>query len=90
MQAPELVRGLVLYETPIAWAPGWDDTAMRRVLAEPDPVCRLRAAAGWLRTLYEAGFDVVLIFDGAMDEDEATRELLRGKLAGRNRVVAAG
>lgn len=59
------------------------------VLAEPDPVARLRAAAGWLRGLYEAGFDVVLIFDGAMDESVETRELLRGKLAGRNDVMDA-
>lgn len=59
------------------------------VLAEPDPVARLRAAAGWLRGLYEAGFDVVLIFDGAMDESVATRELLRAKLAGRNHVMDA-
>ena len=59
------------------------------VLAEPDPVARLRAAAGWLRGLYEAGFDVVLIFDGAMDSDPETRELLRAKLAGRNQVMDA-
>jgi AcrR family transcriptional regulator len=59
------------------------------VLAEPDPVARLRAAAGWLRGLYEAGFDVVLIFDGAMDESAETRELLRAKLAGRNQVMDA-
>lgn len=59
------------------------------VLAEPDPVARLRAAAGWLRGLYEAGFDVVLIFDGAMDADAETRDLLRDKLAGRNHVMDA-
>ncbi len=59
------------------------------VLAEPDPVRRLRAAAGWLRHLYEAGFDVVLIFDGAMDESPETRELLQAKLAGRNEVMDA-
>jgi AcrR family transcriptional regulator len=59
------------------------------VLAEPDPVARLRAAAGWLRGLYEAGFDVVLIFDGAMDADAETRELLRAKLAGRNHIMDA-
>jgi AcrR family transcriptional regulator len=59
------------------------------VLAEPDPVVRLRAAAGWLRGLYEAGFDVVLIFDGAMDESPETRQLLRAKLAGRNQVMDA-
>lgn len=59
------------------------------VLAEPDPVARLRAAAGWLRGLYEAGFDVVQIFDGAMDSGAETRELLRAKLAGRNHVMDA-
>jgi AcrR family transcriptional regulator len=59
------------------------------VLAEPDPIARLRAAAGWLRGLYEAGFDVVLIFDGAMDSSAETRELLRAKLAGRNQVMDA-
>jgi AcrR family transcriptional regulator len=59
------------------------------VLAEADPVARLRAAAGWLRGLYEAGFDVVLIFDGAMDSGAETRELLQAKLAGRNHVMDA-
>lgn len=59
------------------------------VLAEPDPVARLRAAAGWLRGLYEAGFDVVQIFDGAMDSDAETRELLRAKLTGRNDLMDA-
>lgn len=72
----------------------WLDRARARerageVLAEPDPVARLRAAAGWLRGLYEAGFDVVLIFDGAMDSSPETRELLRAKLAGRNHVMDA-
>ena len=59
------------------------------VLAQADPVARLRAAAGWLRGLYEAGFDVVLIFDGAMDSGVETRELLQAKLAGRNHVMDA-
>jgi AcrR family transcriptional regulator len=54
------------------------------VLAEADPVRRLRAAAGWLRTLYAAGFDVVMIFEGA-----ETRALLRSKLAGRDQVMDA-
>jgi AcrR family transcriptional regulator len=57
------------------------------VLAEPDPVRRLRGAAHWLRMLYEAGFDVVLIFEAATDESAETRELLRSKLAGRNQVM---
>jgi AcrR family transcriptional regulator len=59
----------------------------QQVLAEPDPARRLRGAAGWLQHLYTAGFDVVLIFEGAMDESPETRELLRAKLAGRNQVM---
>jgi pimeloyl-ACP methyl ester carboxylesterase len=35
--APELVQVLVLYETSIAWAPGWDDGVMKGVLASDDP-----------------------------------------------------
>lgn len=59
------------------------------VLAEPDPVDRLRGAARWLRALYEAGFDVVMIFEAATDESPETRALLRSKLAGRNEVMDA-
>ena len=36
-QAPDLVRGLMLYETSVAWAPGWDDTVMGEVLASKHP-----------------------------------------------------
>lgn len=36
-RAPELVEALVLYETPVAWAPGWDDTVMLDVLGADDP-----------------------------------------------------
>lgn len=61
----------------------------RAVLAEPDPVARVRGAAGWLRQLYDAGFDVVQIFEAATDESPQTRELLRSKLAGRNEVMDA-
>ena len=57
------------------------------VLAEPVGRKRLRAAASWLTNLYDAGFDVVLILDAAMDSDADTRELLRAKLAGRNQVM---
>jgi AcrR family transcriptional regulator len=59
------------------------------VLAEPDPARRLRGTASWLRALYEAGFDVVLIFEAATDESAETRELLRAKLAGRNQAMDA-
>ena len=37
IRAPELVTGLVLYETAIPWAPGWTDVPMKRVFADPDP-----------------------------------------------------
>jgi AcrR family transcriptional regulator len=60
-----------------------------QVLAEPDPAQRLRGAAHWLRVLYSAGFDVVLIFEAATDESPQTRALLRAKLAGRNQVMDA-
>ena len=59
------------------------------VLAEPDPARRLRGAASWLRVLYSAGFDVVIIFEAATDESTETRELLRSKLAGRNQAMDA-
>ena len=57
------------------------------VLAEPDPRTRVHAAAGWLVDLYAAGFDVVLLFESATDEGPETAELLRAKLAGRDRVM---
>lgn len=60
-----------------------------QVLAEPEPAARLRGAAHWLRVLYSAGFDVVLIFEAATDESPETRALLRSKLAGRNEVMDA-
>ena len=44
--APELVAAVVIYETAVAWAPEWDDKAMRGILADPDP-----AGAG-LRMLF--------------------------------------
>ncbi|WP_233437819.1 TetR/AcrR family transcriptional regulator [Agromyces laixinhei] len=57
------------------------------VLDEPDPLLRLRGAAMWLTKLYSTDFDVVRILDAAMDEDAETRDLLRAKLRGRNRVM---
>jgi AcrR family transcriptional regulator len=60
-----------------------------QVLGEADPVRRLRGAAHWLRVLYSAGFDVVVIFEAATDESPETRALLRSKLAGRNEVMDA-
>ena len=70
----------------------WLERAGARTLAEeilerPDPMARLRGAATWLTTLYSTDFDVALILDAALDEDAETRELLRAKLRGRNRVM---
>lgn len=59
----------------------------REVLARADPIDRLRGAAEWLTALYSADFDVVRVLDAAMDEDAETRDLLRSKLRGRNRVM---
>lgn len=57
---------------------------VNQALLEPDPTKRLRLAAHFVRTLYSSGFDVVQLFEAAMDEDAETRALLRAKLAGRN------
>ena len=37
LAAPELVESVVLYETGMAWAPGWDDTRLRQILWGVDP-----------------------------------------------------
>lgn len=55
-------------------------------LAEPSVGRRVRLAAYFLRNLYAHGFDVAQLFDAAAAEDFATRDLLRGKLDGRNHV----
>jgi AcrR family transcriptional regulator len=57
---------------------------VNEALLEPDPAKRLRLAAHFLRALYSSGFDVVQLFEAAMDDDAETRALLRAKLAGRN------
>jgi AcrR family transcriptional regulator len=57
------------------------------VLADPDPVGRVRGAAHWLTVLYSTDFDVARILDSAVDEDAETRRMLHGKLRGRNRVM---
>jgi AcrR family transcriptional regulator len=61
----------------------------QEVLAEPDPVLRVYAAARWVAGLYSAGFDVVEILEAATDDSAETRALMRAKLAGRNQVMDA-
>jgi AcrR family transcriptional regulator len=58
------------------------------VLAEPDPDARLRGAAGWLADLYGAGLDVAVVLESASDENPETQQLLRAKLAGRDRIMS--
>jgi pimeloyl-ACP methyl ester carboxylesterase len=36
-RAPDTVAAVVLYETSVAWAPGWDDGVMHEVIANDDP-----------------------------------------------------
>jgi pimeloyl-ACP methyl ester carboxylesterase len=62
-RAPQLVGALVLYETSMAWAPGWDDEVMQEVLGSDDP-----EDAG-LRLMFGARYD-------AMDADERARRRL--------------
>ncbi|GAA2072136.1 hypothetical protein GCM10009840_00920 [Pseudolysinimonas kribbensis] len=57
------------------------------VLERPDETSRLRGAVEWLVDLYTADFDVVLILETAADESPETQELLRAKLAGRDRIM---
>ena len=37
IRSPALVRSLALYETGLAWVPGWDDTAMQAVITDDQP-----------------------------------------------------
>ena len=59
----------------------------RRILADTDPLQRIRGAAKWITVLYSTDFDVVRILDAASDEDSETQALLRSKLRGRNRMM---
>lgn len=53
---------------------------------EPDPMATVRHAAHFLRSLFETGHDVMVLFDAAAAEDPETRAMLRAKLEGRNHV----
>jgi pimeloyl-ACP methyl ester carboxylesterase len=65
LRAPELVAAAVLYETGMAWVPGWDDSHMRAVLSADDP-----AQAG-VRMMFRERFDV-------MPADERAVRLVEG------------
>ncbi|MEO7422844.1 MAG: helix-turn-helix domain-containing protein [Ornithinibacter sp.] len=55
-------------------------------IAESSPAATIDHAAHFLRSLFETGYDVVVLFDAAQAEDPETRAMLRAKLDGRNRV----
>jgi AcrR family transcriptional regulator len=55
-------------------------------IAEPSPAATVAHAAHFLRSLFETGYDVVVLFDAAQAEDPETRAMLRAKLDGRNHV----
>ena len=61
--APQSVAALVLYETSVAWVPGWDDGVMHEVLASDDP-----EAAG-LRVMLGGRYQVL------SDDDRARRRI---------------
>ncbi|MGV8910392.1 MAG: TetR/AcrR family transcriptional regulator [Propionicimonas sp.] len=67
-----------------------EDAHARDIVAaavgEPDPMVTVRHAAHFLRSLFETGYDVMVLFDAAAAEDPRTRAMLRAKLAGRNHV----
>lgn len=65
-QAPEIVRALVMYETSVAWAPGWDDTVMNQILASENP-----EGAG-LRLMLRSRYD-------DLAGDERARRLREGR-----------
>jgi pimeloyl-ACP methyl ester carboxylesterase len=66
VRAPELIDALVLYETSMAWVPGWDDEVMQRVFGDADP-----ATAG-LRMMLGDRYD-------AMSDEEKARRIPDGR-----------
>lgn len=60
LRAPELVQAVVLYETGMAWVPGWDDRFLSKLLWGEDP------EGEGVRLMFGARYD-------AMDEEERDR-----------------
>jgi pimeloyl-ACP methyl ester carboxylesterase len=78
ISAPELVRAVVIYETGMAWAPGWDDGHMQAMLWGEDP------EGSGARMMFGSRFE-------AMDADERTRWLLESRaFIGEERSVRRG
>jgi pimeloyl-ACP methyl ester carboxylesterase len=78
IRAPGLVRAVVIYETGMAWAPGWDDGHMQAMLWGEDP------EGQGARMMFGSRFE-------AMDPDERTRWLLEARaFIGEERSVRRG
>jgi pimeloyl-ACP methyl ester carboxylesterase len=73
VQAPELVRALVVYETSTAWLPGWDDTVLQGVFGAEDP----KTAA--LRLMLGDRYDSLSDADRAHRRKEASAFLAEEK-----------
>jgi pimeloyl-ACP methyl ester carboxylesterase len=78
VRSPELVRAAVIYETGMAWAPGWDDAHMQALLWGEDPEDK------GVRMMFGSRFD-------AMSPDERTQWLLEARaFIGEERSVRRG
>jgi pimeloyl-ACP methyl ester carboxylesterase len=66
LRSPQMVRAVVLYETGMAWAPGWDDAHMQSMLWGEDP------EGHGARMMFGSRFD-------EMSADERTRWLLESR-----------
>jgi pimeloyl-ACP methyl ester carboxylesterase len=65
LREPELVAAAVLYETGMAWVPGWDDRHMRAVLGADNP-----ARAG-VRMMLAERFDTMTLHERQSRLDES-------------------
>ncbi|WP_277051125.1 TetR/AcrR family transcriptional regulator [Ruania albidiflava] len=57
---------------------------VQAALAESDPRRTVGLAAQFLASLFEAAYDVIVLFEAASAEDHPTRDMLRAKLEARN------
>ena len=83
-RAPQSVAALVLYETSVAWVPGWDDGVMREVLGSDDP-----EAAG-LRVMLGDRYDTLSDDERARRRIDATRVHRRGSLGAHRHAAVRG
>jgi pimeloyl-ACP methyl ester carboxylesterase len=78
LRVPELVEAVVLYETGLAWLPGWDDTFMQSVLWGEDP------EGDGVRMMFRERFDEM------PDDDRAARLLEARAFIAEERSIRTG